>query len=295
MSRSSWSWPISACCVRRCSSLVEYRHGLPRHALPVTLTGRLVELRPLDRSHIEGLIEAVQEDDLWKTAWYTSVPAPDGVAAEVERRIGLIEKGEMVPFTAFDASGRILGLTSYYDIVADVPRLHIGFTWNRPSAHGTGTNAESKLLLLRHAFETLGVFRVGLTTQWVNFQSRAAIERLGAKQDGVMRAMSRYRNGALRDGVEYSIIEPGGPQSGRTSKRGSPDDGERSDAPRRDVQTAMSHSAALPDQLFDRRVAVPPWRRRKAMASVTRRSPRRMRSPGTRAARTRCPSAGSLR
>ena len=106
------------------------------------------------------------------------------------------------------ASGRILGLTSYYDIVADVPRLHIGFTWNRPSAHGTGTNAESKLLLLRHAFETLGVFRVGLTTQWVNFQSRAAIERLGAKQDGVMRAMSRYRNGALRDSVEYSIIEP---------------------------------------------------------------------------------------
>lgn len=175
---------------------------------PVTLSGELVELRPLDRSHIDGLIEAVQEGDLWKTAWYTSVPAPDGVAAEVERRIGLIAKGEMVPFTTFDTNGRILGLTSYYDIVADVPRLHIGFTWNRPSAHGSGTNAESKLLLLRHAFESLGVFRVGLTTQWVNFQSRAAIERLGAKQDGVMRAMSRYRNGALRDSVEYSIIEP---------------------------------------------------------------------------------------
>ena len=114
----------------------------------------------------------------------------------------------MMPFTAFDAAGRVLGLTSYYDIDDDVPRLHIGYTWNRPSAHGTGTNAESKLLLLRHAFETLGVFRVGLTTQWVNFQSRAAIERLGAKQDGVMRAMSRYRNGALRDSVEFSIIEP---------------------------------------------------------------------------------------
>ncbi|MBW8762941.1 MAG: GNAT family N-acetyltransferase [Microbacterium sp.] len=175
---------------------------------PVTLTGSLVELRPLDHSHVDGLIDAVTEGDLWKNAWYTSVPSPDGVAAEVERRISLIATDEMVPFTAFDASGRVLGLTSFYDFGPDVPRLHIGYTWNRPSAHGTGTNAESKLLLMQHAFETLGVFRVGLTTQWVNFQSRAAIERLGAKQDGVMRAMSRYRNGALRDSVEFSIIEP---------------------------------------------------------------------------------------
>lgn len=175
---------------------------------PVTLTGRLVELQPLDRSHHDGLVEAVQEDDLWQTAWYTSVPAPDGVAAEIDRRLALAEKGEMVPFTAVDASGHVIGMTTYYDLVAEVPRLHIGYTWNRPSAHGTGTNAESKLLLLTHAFETLGVFRVGLTTQWVNFQSRAAIERLGAKQDGVMRAISRYRNGALRDSVEFSIIEP---------------------------------------------------------------------------------------
>ena len=175
---------------------------------PVTLSGRLVELRPLDVSDHDGLLDALLEGDLHVNAWYTSVPSPDALAAEIDRRLGLAEKGEMVPFTAFDTDGRALGLTSYYDLVADVPRLHIGYTWNRPSAHGTGTNAESKLLLLRHAFETLGVFRVGLTTQWVNFQSRAAIERLGAKQDGVMRAMSRYRNGALRDSVEYSIIEP---------------------------------------------------------------------------------------
>ena len=192
---------------------------------PLTLTGRLVELRPLDHSHHDGLVEAVQEKDLWQTAWYTSVPAPDGVAAEVDRRLALAEKGEMVPFTAFDASGRVIGMTTYYDLVADVPRLHIGYTWNRPSAHGTGTNAESKLLLLTHAFETLGVFRVGLTTQWVNFQSRAAIERLGAKQDGVMRAISRYRNGALRDSVEFSIIEPEWPAvkanlEARLAKRG---------------------------------------------------------------------------
>ncbi|MCS3845025.1 GNAT family N-acetyltransferase [Microbacterium sp. AK031] len=174
----------------------------------VTLTGRLVELQPLNRSHHDGLVEAVQENDLWQTAWYTSVPAPDDVADEIDRRLALAEKGEMVPFTAVDASGRVIGMTTYYDLAPDVPRLHIGYTWNRPSAHGTGTNAESKLLLLTHAFETLGVFRVGLTTQWANFQSRAAIERLGAKQDGVMRAISRYRNGALRDSVEFSIVEP---------------------------------------------------------------------------------------
>lgn len=176
--------------------------------VPTTLSGRLVELRPLERAHHDGLLEALQEGELWRHAWYTSVPSPDGLAAEIDRRLGLAETGEMVPFTAVDAAGRILGMTTFYDIVEEVPRLHIGYTWNRPSAHGTGTNAESKLLLLRHAFEDLGVFRVGLTTQWVNFQSRAAIERLGAKQDGVMRSMSRYRNGALRDSVEYSIIEP---------------------------------------------------------------------------------------
>ena len=175
---------------------------------PVTLTGHLVELRPLERAHHDGIVEAATEGNLFETAWYTSVPSADEVAPEIERRLGLSEKGEMVPFTAFDSTGRIIGQTTYYDLAADVPRLHIGYTWNRPSAHGTGTNAESKLLLLRHAFEALGVFRVGLTTQWVNFQSRTAIERLGAKQDGVMRAMSRYRNGALRDSVEYSIIEP---------------------------------------------------------------------------------------
>lgn len=175
---------------------------------PVTLTGRLVELRPLAHEHRDGLIEAVTEGDLHSAAWYTSVPAPGGVEAEIDRRLGLQARGEMVPFTAVDASGRIIGMTSFYDIEPTVPRLHIGYTWNRPSAHGSGTNAESKLLLLQHAFETLGVYRVGFTTQWVNFQSRTAIERLGAKQDGVMRAVSRYRNGALRDSVEYSIIEP---------------------------------------------------------------------------------------
>lgn len=175
---------------------------------PLTLTGRLVSLVPLSRDHHDGLREALLEDDLYQRAWYTSIPSPEGLAAEIDRRLDLQRKGQMVAFTAVDATGRVIGMTTYYDMDAEVPRLHIGYTWNRPSAHGTGTNAESKLLLLQHAFETLGVYRVGFTTQWVNFQSRAAIERLGAKQDGVMRAMSRYRNGALRDAVEFSIIEP---------------------------------------------------------------------------------------
>lgn len=173
---------------------------------PLTLTGTLVELRPLERDDLDALMEAVREGDLWQRAWYTSIPTPEGMAAEIERRLELAEKGEMIPFTTVDATGRILGMTTYYDLVPEVPRLHIGYTWNRPSAHGTGTNAESKLLLLTHAFETLGAIRVGLTTQWPNRQSRAAIERLGAKQEGVMRSISR-RNGVLIDSVEYAILE----------------------------------------------------------------------------------------
>lgn len=175
---------------------------------PVTLTGDLVELRPLSTEDVDALIDAVCEGDLHERAWYTSVPAPDAVAGEVARRLALQENGEMVAFTTVDASGRVIGMTTLYDLDATVPRVHIGYTWNRPSAHGTGTNPESKLLLMRHAFEELGAFRVGFTTQWVNHQSRAAIERLGAKQDGVLRAMGRHRNGALRDTVEYSVIEP---------------------------------------------------------------------------------------
>ncbi len=173
---------------------------------PVTLRGALVELRPLERGDLAELLDAVSEGDLWKRSWYTSIPAPQEMEAEIEHRLDLAAKGQMIPFTSVDATGRILGMTTFYDLVPEVPRVHIGYTWNRPSAHGSGTNAESKLLMLEHAFEVLGAIRVGLTTQWQNRQSRAAIERLGAKQDGVMRAISR-RNGVLIDSVEYSIVE----------------------------------------------------------------------------------------
>ncbi len=176
---------------------------------PVTLSGQLVSLRPLSLDDHDALVDAVQDGNLAENSWYTLIPSVAGMRAEIENRLVLAEKGEMVTFVAADATGRVIGMTSYYDIDPIVPRLHIGYTWNRASAHASGTNAESKYLLLKHAFETLGTFRVGFATQWLNFQSRAAIERLGAKQDGVLRAITRYTsNGALRDTVEYSILEP---------------------------------------------------------------------------------------
>ncbi|AKU19088.1 GNAT family N-acetyltransferase [Luteipulveratus mongoliensis] len=173
---------------------------------PVTLTGHLVRLEPLSHDHHDGLVDAVNDGDM-SDRWYTSIPRPEDMAAEIDKRIALQDKGEMLPFTAIrQADDVVLGMTTYYDIDPEVPRLEIGYTWNRQSAHGTGSNPESKLLLLEHAFDTLGCECVGLRTQWVNLQSRQAIERLGAKQDGVLRANRRYRNGALLDAVLFSIL-----------------------------------------------------------------------------------------
>lgn len=115
---------------------------------PVTLTGHLVTLVPLAHDQHDGLREALDDGQLWDR-WYTSVPAPSGLRAEIDRRLQLQEQGAMIPFTAIDAAGRVLGMTTYYDIDPAVPRMEIGYTWNRASAHGTGTNAESKLLLDR--------------------------------------------------------------------------------------------------------------------------------------------------
>lgn len=174
---------------------------------PITLTGKFVTLEPLSQEHHDGLVDAARDGDLWKL-WYTSVPTPEGMAAEIDRRLGLQTQGSMVPFaTRSNAMGKLIGMTTYMNIDAATPRVEIGSTWNAASAHGTGTNPDSKLLLLRHAFETLGCPAVEFRTHWLNQQSREAIARLGAKQDGVLRNHSRSADGALRDTVVFSILE----------------------------------------------------------------------------------------
>jgi RimJ/RimL family protein N-acetyltransferase len=179
---------------------------------PVTLTGSHVVLEPLSHDHHDGLVDAVSDGELWKL-FYTTVPSPEGMRAEVDRRLRLQEEGSMLPFTTRlrDAEtgepGRIIGMTTYMDIDHTTPRLEIGYTWNAASVHGTGTNPDSKLLLLGHAFETLGCVAVEFRTNWMNQQSREAIARLGAKQDGVLRSHTRMADGTLRDTVVFSIVE----------------------------------------------------------------------------------------
>ncbi|WLQ07192.1 GNAT family N-acetyltransferase [Arthrobacter oryzae] len=179
---------------------------------PITLTGQHVVLEPLSRAHHGGLVDAARDGELWKL-WYTSVPTPEGMAAEIDRRLRLQETGSMLPFTArlldpaTGGPGRVIGMTTYMNIDAATPRVEIGSTWNAASSHGTGTNADSKLLLLRHAFETLGCPAVEFRTHWLNHQSREAIARLGAKQDGVLRSHTRTADGQLRDTVVFSILE----------------------------------------------------------------------------------------
>ena len=179
---------------------------------PLTLTGRYVILEPLAEEHHDGLLDAARDGELWKL-WYTSVPAPDAMAAEIRRRLALQEQGSMLPFTTrlidpgTGRPGRIIGMTTYMNIDAATPRVEIGSTWNAASVQGTGTNPDSKLLLLRHAFEVLGCPAVEFRTHWLNHQSREAIARLGAKQDGVLRSHSRTSDGNLRDTVVFSIVE----------------------------------------------------------------------------------------
>ncbi|MDR4127165.1 GNAT family N-acetyltransferase [Yanghanlia caeni] len=173
---------------------------------PVTLTGKYVELQPLSRAHEEGLIAAVKDGELWNL-WYTSIPRPEGMAAEIERRLGLQAAGSMLPFTVIDpASGRIVGMTTYMNIDLAGPRVEIGSTWYARSVQRSPLNTEAKLLLLSHAFDRLGCLAVEFRTHFFNHQSRRAIERLGAKLDGILRCHQRTPNGALRDTCVYSIV-----------------------------------------------------------------------------------------
>jgi RimJ/RimL family protein N-acetyltransferase len=173
---------------------------------PVVLTGEHVVLEPLQRGHADELVAAVTDGRLWEL-WYTSVPAPDEMATEIDRRLAEQAAGRMLPFTVRRTCGAAVGMTTYMNIEADVPRLEIGSTWTAASAQRSAVNTESKLLLLGHAFETLGCLAVEFRTHWHNRQSRAAIERLGAKLDGVLRQHRRMPDGSLRDTVVYSITD----------------------------------------------------------------------------------------
>jgi len=170
------------------------------------LRGRHVALEPLQAVHADGLRLATADGELWRR-WYTNVPAPEAVDDYVAAALSMQAGGTSMAFAVRDADGAIVGTTRYYDIDPAVPRLSIGYTWYARRVHRTGLNTEAKLLLLGHAFESLGCIAVALETSWFNHASRAAIERLGAKQDGVLRNHRRHSDGTVRDTVVYSILD----------------------------------------------------------------------------------------
>ncbi|MEP1207760.1 MAG: GNAT family protein [Rhizobiaceae bacterium] len=170
---------------------------------PVSLDGKYVSIVPLAREHHDDLVEATADGDLHRL-WYTMIPDADGMAAEIERRLGLTN---MLPFAVIDPStGKAVGMTTYMNVDAANRRLEIGSTWYRKSVQRTPLNTECKLLLLQHAFEQLDCICVEFRTHFINVQSRRAIERLGAKLDGVLRSHMVMANGTIRDTAAYSIV-----------------------------------------------------------------------------------------
>lgn len=157
--------------------------------------------------HHDALVEATNDGNI-SSLWYTSAPSPDKVAESIQTRLAQQAQGEMLPFATRRLSdNKVIGVTTLYDPDPRVPRVEVGYTWNAASAHGSGTNADSKLLLFTHAFEVLRCEAVRLRTSWNNNQSREAIARLGAKQDGVLRNDQRTPDGFLRDSVWFSILK----------------------------------------------------------------------------------------
>jgi len=170
---------------------------------PFSAQGTYVSIAPLSQDHHDDLAEAAGDGDLHKL-WYTTIPDAAGMAAEIDRRIAL---PTMQPFAVIDnASGKAVGMTTYMNMDAANRRLEIGSTWYRKSVQKTPLNTECKLLMLQHAFETLDCICVEFRTHFVNVQSRRAIERLGAKLDGVLRSHMIMANGTIRDTAAYSIV-----------------------------------------------------------------------------------------
>jgi RimJ/RimL family protein N-acetyltransferase len=176
-------------------------------AAPVSLHGQHVSLVPLGPAHHDDLVEAAKDGELW-TLWYTSVPAPDRLQAEIERRLELQRLGSMLPFAVIErSSSQAVGMTTFMHIDAVNRRVEIGSTWYRKRVQRSALNTECKLLLLTYAFEKLDCIAVEFRTHFFNQQSRAAIERLGARLDGVLRQHQIAGNGTLRDTCVYSILD----------------------------------------------------------------------------------------
>ena len=178
--------------------------ALPRIPEPITLQGRHVRLVPLHADHAAALAEAAADGDLHQL-WYTAIPAPEQVADEITRRLGLLAAGSMLPWAVLDSCGQPVGMTTYMNIDQVHQRVEIGSTWYASRVQRTALNTEAKRLLLMHAFETLACIAVEFRTHRYNTQSRRAIERLGAQFDGMLRNHQRASNGTLRDTAVYSI------------------------------------------------------------------------------------------
>jgi RimJ/RimL family protein N-acetyltransferase len=174
---------------------------------PVTLKGAHATLEPLELAHEAPLRAAAADGDLWRL-WYTSVAPPDRMADYIAVALDMRERLGAMPFAVRDNStGEVVGCTRYFNVDATNRRLEIGHTWYAKRAQRTAINTECKLLLLTHAFDTLGCIAVEFRTHWFNLASRAAIERLGAKEDGVLRNHQLLPDGAKRDTVVFSIID----------------------------------------------------------------------------------------
>ena len=172
---------------------------------PVTLRQSGLRLEPLALAHEAGLAAAAADGELWRLR-VTSVPEPQDTRAYIETALRMRDEGNRFAFAVLDdATGRVLGTTSYHDILPAVKRVEIGYTWYRQSVQHTHVNTTAKLLMMGHAFDTLGCHVVGWRTDNFNFASQRAIERLGAKKDGVIRGHALRRDGTIRDTVMYSM------------------------------------------------------------------------------------------
>jgi RimJ/RimL family protein N-acetyltransferase len=173
---------------------------------PITLEGHGVRLEPLALAHRDGLAAATANGRLWEL-WFTVVPAPEEIEKYITDALAGQQAGKMLPWAVRElSSGAIVGSTRYHDIVAEIDRVEFGYTWYGASWQRIRVNTACKLLLLSHAFETLGCEVVGFRTDNFNFASQKAIERLGAKKDGVIRHHLPRRDGTARDSVMYSIL-----------------------------------------------------------------------------------------